>query len=178
MLNWKKTQINPWKKERKCVYLQGINNNGRAAYESIFAILQQPKLIAVIIGEFEFSTKERLTKNFGHEVITNRLYFTGKIAQLKTPQYIRECFMSLVFYKNTNPNIFYSEANRFYQAVIMGLPVLVGNNPTMRDFIKKYNFGISIDDDGSNISKISDGITEVLKNYDHLKNNNLKHSKT
>ena len=97
------------------------------------------------------------------------------ISQLKTPQYIKHCFMSLVFYKNTSPNNFYCEANRFYQAVIMGLPVLVGNNPTMKDLIEKYNFGLSIDDDGSNISVISDGIKTLMKNYEFFLQNNERY---
>ena len=164
-----------WKEDKKCVYLQGLNNDGRAAYESIVAVLQEPKLVAVIVGGFDMSIKERLINEFGVEVLKDRLFFTGKISQLKTPQYIKQCFMSLVFYKNTSPNNFYCEANRFYQAVIMGLPVLVGNNPTMKDLVEKYNFGLSIDDDGSNISVISDGIKTLMKNYEFFLQNNERY---
>lgn len=164
-----------WKEDKKCVYLQGLNNDGRAAYESIVAVLQDPKLVAVIVGGFDKNIKERLINDFGVEVLNDRLFFTGMISQLKTPQYIKHCFMSLVFYKNTSPNNFYCEANRFYQAVIMGLPVLVGNNPTMKDLIEKYNFGLSIDDDGSNISVISDGIKTLMKNYEFFLQNNERY---
>ena len=38
-----------------------------------------------------------------------RLFFTGKIKQLKTPQYIRKCIMCLVFYKKSSMNNWFCE---------------------------------------------------------------------
>jgi hypothetical protein len=168
-------QFIEWKGEKKCVYLQGLNNEGRAAFESIVAVLKQPKLVAVIVGGFDPNIKEKLIQKFGNEELQSRVFFAGKIAQLKIPQYIKQCFMSLVFYKNIRHNNLYCEANRFYQAVIMGLPVVAGFNPTMKHLIEKYNFGVSIDDDGSNISKISDGIKKVMENYEYFHHNNLRY---
>jgi hypothetical protein len=166
-----------WRANRKCVYLQGLNNSGRAAYESVVAILQMSDLVAVVVGGYDNEAKSRLVYEYGTETLSKRILFVGKIAQLKIPQYMRECYMSLVFYKNIRPNNYYCEANRFYQAVMMGLPVVVGSNPPMKEIVDQYGFGISIADDGGNIEKIKDGITIIINNYDKYKTNVTSNSK-
>lgn len=167
-----------WKGERKCVYLQSLGSNARAAYESACAVLRENNLCAVIVGNFDKEAEKRLRDEYAD--FDERIYLAGKVLQLKIPQYIQQCYMSLIFYKKINSgegieNNWYCEANRFYQAVIMGLPVVVGANPTMKEFVDKYQFGVAIDDDGSDINKISDGIHEVLKNYEFYHQNNIKY---
>ena len=154
-----------WRNDRKCVYLQGLNNDSRAAYESISAVLQIPQLSAVVVGNYDKESRQKLAEEYG-EGLEKRVYFVGKIPQLKIPQYVEQCQLSLIFYKNVRPNNWYCEANRFYQSVIMGLPVVVGNNPSMREMVEQYGFGVSIDDDGKDIFKIKQGIETVLNNYD------------
>lgn len=153
-----------WKGDRKCVYLQGLNDDSRAAYESVKAVLSFPELVAVVVGNFDGKSKERLQNEFG-ATLDERIMFVGKISQMKIPQYVKQCITSLIFYKNVRPNNLYCEANRFYQSVIMGLPVVVGNNPSMRELVEEYHFGVSIDDDGRDVEKIKDGIKVILKNY-------------
>ena len=162
-----------WKKERKCVYLQGLANDGRASYESVCAVLHRPELVAVVIGKYDEVAKSRLVKEFGQSVLSNRVYFVGKVAQLKIPQYMSVCDFSLVFYKNIRPNNYYCEANRFYQSVMVGLPVVVGNNPPMRELINEYGFGVSVEDDGCHVEIIAEGIDQLLKDYDRFKMNVL-----
>ena len=162
-----------WKGERKCVYLQGLSEERRAAYESVAAVLKQGDLVAVVVGRMFPDSLERLKKDFGEDIINKRILFVGKIAQLKIPQYVAECQMSLVFYKNVQPNNWFCEANRFYQSVILGLPVVTGNNPSMKELVDKYGFGVSIDNDGNNIDKIVAGMNQVLSNYDMYHQNTI-----
>lgn len=159
-----------WKAERKCVYLQGLGDDGRSPYETISAVLNTNDLYAVVVGSFDNESKERLQKEYGKE-FEDRVFFVGKIPQLKIPQYMEQCCMSLVFYKNIRPNNYYCEANRFYQAILSGLPVVVGNNPTMKELVDKYRFGISINDDGRDVKKIMEGINRILENYDYYQKN-------
>ncbi len=161
-----------WKGNRKCVYLQGLSGDGRAAYESISAVMRYKELIAIVIGGFNNDIKERLQNDYGQN-LNDRIRFIGKIPQLQIPYYVEQCFMTLVFYKNIRPNNWYCEANRFYQAVIMGLPVVVGNNPSMRELVQKYKFGVSIDDDGRDVEKIEAGIADVMENYEVYRQNVL-----
>ena len=163
-------QFLEWKGNGKCVYLQGLANDSRAAYESVESIMRIPQIKAVIVGGYDNESKKRLEDKYGNE-LSNRVFFVGKIPQLKIPQYVEQCFLSLVFYKNVRPNNYYCEANRFYQSVILGLPVVVGDNPSMREIVNQYGFGISIDDDGRDVEKIEKAIYEVIDNYDVFVNN-------
>ena len=163
-----------WKRNRDCVYLQGLTNDSRAAYESIVAVLKFPGLVAVVIGTFDPMIKEKLCQEYG-EMLEDRILFMGKIPQMQIPSYVKQCYISLVFYKNVRPNNYFCEANRFYQSVVLGLPVVVGNNPSMRSLVQKYGLGVSIEDDGNNISKICNGIQEVVQNYDLYHHNNMKY---
>ena len=167
-------QFLAWKEDRKCVYLQGLNGDWRAAYESIAAVMRYKELIAIVVGGFDVNIKEKLQNDFGQE-LNERIRFIGKIPQLKIPQYVEQCFMSLVFYKNIRPNNWYCEANRFYQAVVLGVPVVVGNNPSMRELVQTYSFGVSIDDDGRDIEKITAGIKELIENYEVYRQNVIAH---
>lgn len=164
-----------WKGTRTCAYLQGLTNDSRASFESVAAILRIPELTAVVVGKFDEKSKERLKKEYGNQLI-ERIFFIGKIPQLKIPQYVEQCQLSLVFYKNVRPNNWYCEANRFYQSVILGLPVVVGNNPSMKDIVEQYGFGISVDDDGNDVEKIVNGIIQVLKEYDKFHRNTQTYS--
>ena len=165
-----------WLNGRRCVYLQGLNELSRAPWESVYSILKTPDLCAVVVGNFDNVVKQQLEKEFGKE-LNDRIFFTGKIIQLKIPQYVKLCCFSMIFYKNVSPNNYYCEANRFYQSVILGLPVIVGNNPSMRCLVEKYGFGISIDDDGSDVKQISDAIENLLTNYDYFIKKNQRASK-
>ena len=168
-------KFDKWVGDSKCVYLQGLNNASRAAYQTISAVMAFKELKAVVVGDFDKEALAKLKSEYGDE-FTEKIFFTGMVKQLKTPQYIRHCFMSLVFYRNTSPNNYFCEANRLYQNIINGNPVVVGCNPPMRDLVNAYNFGISIDDDGSDIEKIKSGITELMSRYNELKANIEKNS--
>ena len=154
-----------WKGNRKCVYLQGLNMPRRAPLESISAVMDMPELCAVVVGGFDNKIKKCLEELYGND-LQKRVLFVGKIPQLKIPQFVGQCFMSLIFYKNVNKNNYFCEANRFYQSVIMGLPVVVGNNPSMKDLVDEYGLGVSINDDGCSINAIKDGMLQVIKEYD------------
>lgn len=162
-----------WKGKRKCVYLQGLDQERRASYESVKAIMQGTDLCAVVVGSYYNPSKEQLLSEYG-DGLFERIYFVGQIPQLKIPQYVSQCFLTLVFYKNVSPNNYYCEANRFYQSVIMGLPVVVGCNPSMKEIVDKYGFGVAIEDDGNNVEKIIEGIEKIIANYDfYIDNINL-----
>ncbi len=158
-----------WKGERSCVYLQGITDSSRAAYESIAAILGIKDLCAVVIGRFDEGIKAQLESVFSEQMIRERLFFVGQIPQNQIANYMRECIISAIFYKNTRMNNYLCDANRFYLAASQGLPVVVGNNPSMREIIDKYHLGISIDSDGSSIEMVQHGIEELLNKYDYYK---------
>ena len=77
--------------------------------------------------------------------------------------------MSLVFYKNTSPNNWFCEPNRLYQNLINGNPVVVGNNPPMKELIEQYEVGVCAETDGADVNAMVSAIKNLLDNYDLIK---------
>ncbi len=162
-------EVKEWIGGRPCVYLQGLNNDSRAAIESVSAVMDTPGLCAIVLGRFYNNALEILKQKYGEEPIQNRICFAGNFKVLKIPQYMALCKLSLVFYKNTSPNNWLCEANRLYQAIDAGLPVVVGANPPMKSIVEGLNVGISVDTDGVDTDKIANGIATLLRSFDNYK---------
>ena len=160
-----------WLGNDKCVYLQGIHAVDRADEESIGAVLAIPGLKAVVVGRIGAGRMSVLEKKFGRELLLERVFFTGMQKQLKTPQYIRKCVMSLVFYKNINMNNWYCEPNRLFQNINNGNPVVVGDNPPMKELVESYGIGVCAETDGSDKERIVLAIDKVLNNMSEFKKN-------
>ena len=60
-----------------------------------------------------------------------------------------------------------------FQNIINGNPVVVGNNPPMKDFVESNHFGVCVDTDGSDVEKISTGLKYVLDNMSEYQNFNV-----
>lgn len=161
-----------WLGQSKCVYLQGLLGRNRADVESIGAVLSIPDLKAVVVGRISEAQMRIFEREFGQE-LSERVFFTGQQKQLKTPQYIRRCIMSLVFYKNTNLNNWYCEPNRLFQNLNNGNPVVVGNNPPLKAVIDNFRVGVCANTDGSEQGKIEMAIRELLASIGLFKENLL-----
>ena len=159
-------EVKEWIGNRTCVYLQGLSNDSRASYESMAAVLNIPDICAIVLGIVSETAKQKIIEEYGEDMVEKRICFAGNFKVLKVPQYLALCHLSLVFYKNTSPNNYYCEANRLYQAIDAGLPVVVGANPSMKSVVEELNVGVSVETDGSDISLIEKGICEVLKKRD------------
>lgn len=164
-------KVKNWIGNRTCVYLQGLSNDSRASKESLSAVMDTPSICAIVLGGYDKSLPEYLNKKYGREEVQRRVYFAGSFNVLRIPQFMDLCKLSLVFYKNTQANNWFCEPNRLYQAINVGLPVIVGNNPSMRDIVECYHVGVSVDTDGSDVERIKSGIKQVIENYDYYKNN-------
>ena len=169
-------EVREWIGDRTCVYLQGLSNDSRASFESLSAVLNVPDICAIVLGTVSESAKQRIKEAYGEKAVEERICYAGNFKVLKVPQYLALCHLSLVFYKNTNPNNYYCEANRLYQAIDAGLPVVVGSNPSMKFVVEDLGVGISVDTDGSDITLIENGIKTVLEKREYFVEN-IKHLK-
>lgn len=160
-----------WLGESRCVYLQGLMGPKRADVESIGAVLSVPNLKAVVVGRISNERMSFFETVFSKEQLKERIFFAGLQKQLKTPQYIRKCVTSLIFYKNTNINNWLCEPNRLFQNLNNGNPVVVGNNPPMKELVDKYAIGVCADTDGGDQEVIVESINEVLSRLDEIKKN-------
>lgn len=162
-----------WLGDRKCAYVQGVSSKDRKCYETLTAVLRIPDMRAVVVGGVDKNDLQRVKKEFGEKEVNDRIFFTGKIPQKNTKLYIKECIVSLVFYATNTPNNIYCEPNRMFQSIMMGIPVIVGNNPSMKEVVDKYHVGISLDNDGSDIESITTATDNILANYNEYKTNVL-----
>lgn len=158
-----------WLGDDKCVYLQGITNRDRADIESVGAVLDVEGLKAVVIGRTQSKMRGILEEKYGKDQVEQRVFFTGQIKQLKTPQYIRKCVMSLVFYTKTGMNNWYCEPNRLFQNINNGNPVVVGSNPPLKEIVENFGVGVCAGTDGSDQTKIAAAIRKVLDDIDTYK---------
>lgn len=159
-------EVKEWIGNRTCVYLQGLSNDSRASYESLSAVLNTPDICAIVLGTVSEKAKQQVNDKYGEDVVTERICYAGNFKVLKVPQYLALCHLSLVFYRNTSPNNYYCEANRLYQAIDAGLPVVVGSNPSMKYIVEDLGVGVSVETDGEDIALIEKGIKAVLDNRD------------
>jgi glycosyltransferase involved in cell wall biosynthesis len=158
------------------VYLQGISAPDRHPYNTIASVLKKTTFKIVIVGRFQDADLiKRLHNEFGTS-IDKRLIITGMVNQLSTPFYLREATFSMVFYQTTTPNERYCEANRFYQSLIFGVPIITGSNEPMSEIINVYKCGIALESDGSNRDHVESAIEKLLDNYNEFKQNTVSAS--
>lgn len=163
----KYAEFKSWLGDDNCVYLQGAGNDDRCGIESVRGIMAIEGLKAVVVGNFNKNMKEQLMNEFGED-FEKRLFFTGMVRQQMTPHYIRSCKVSLVLYRNTEPNNYYCEPNRMFQSIVNECPVVVGCNPPMKELVEKYHFGVVLEDDGSNVEGIATGLKVAISNHDQI----------
>ncbi len=103
--------------------------------------------------------------------LKGRVYFAGSVSQLAIPSYLKDAQFSMIFYVTTDPNNAFCDANRFFQVINFGIPVITGRNASMASLVKGYGLGIALDTDGRDLVDIKNGIRLLLSNYNTYKQN-------
>ena len=164
-------EVKNWISDRKCIYLQGINAPSRASEEVLSAVMETHDVCAIVLGNVDKDAIDLIEKKYGKDEVALKICFAGSFPVLKVPQYMKLCQATMVFYKNTSINNWYCEANRLYQAVDVGLPAVVGANPPMKAIVEDLGVGISVDTDGSDVTKMAQGLSSLLSCYNKYKKN-------
>jgi glycosyltransferase involved in cell wall biosynthesis len=92
------------------------------------------------------------------------------VAQLDIPILMKNAQFTIVLYENAKPNNRYCEANRMYQAMSLGVPIIVGNNPSMAEVVKD-KYGIVLKSDGADIKELENAILILNKDFSFYKYN-------
>ena len=160
------------------VYLQGVNVADRYPYNSIAAVLLATNFKVVVAGRFDdCDSYNSLLKKFGVR-FKNRVLFVGMVNQLTIPALLSNSQFTIVLYDAKNPNNRYCEANRFYQSISLGVPVITGCNESMAEHVNRYNIGISMDSDGKYIIDLISAIKDLMHKYEYYKNNAYRNRDT
>ena len=105
----------------------------------------------------------------GEKIDSQYVYYTGQIPQLDIIPYTDNCLASIILYESRKPNTLYCSPNRLFQALGREKPVLVGNNPPMKEIIKNTNAGVVLDSDGAEVKDIVKGMQKLLHDLDYYK---------
>lgn len=150
------------------IYLQSPTEPERFFHNTVEAILRHENLQLLVSGRVYESDIAKLVEKFG-EIINKKVVFTGLIDPFHLPFFIDNAVASCIFYDKSSLNRMYCAPNRLYQSISRGIPVLVGDNPPLKNTIEATKSGIIIDGDGAKTDAIARGISEILKNQENLK---------
>lgn len=164
------SDIIEWLGGNSYILFQGVAKKGRMIMECSKAVKEIGELKLVIVGPIEDIIRQEIVELFGEE-FKERVYVVGMVPQEELYNYLDNCLMSLVFYKNENINNWLCEPNRFYQAMCRKKPIVCGANPPMKDAINKFKCGYALENnDGSDYNEIKKGILYVLNNNESIIN--------
>jgi small-conductance mechanosensitive channel len=93
----------------------------------------------------------------------------GKKPSNKLDYYISRAKFSFVFYSGEYMNNYLCAPNRLYNSLKFGVPVIAGENPTMKNIIKQHKCGIVINSFGESSLEIGESIKTMNTSYSMIK---------
>jgi len=163
-------EVKKWLKGKPYLLAQGGANPDRYLDEVVAAALNIKGIKLIVVGPYSDEILYKLKSKWGG-IIAEKVYFTGLVPQKKLVDFIDHAIASIVLYKKDIDNSWLCAPNRLYQALIRGIPVIVGINPPMANLVDKYNCGIALSSDGSSIEEIKNGIIKIIENHAEFKKN-------
>lgn len=131
----------------KIVYV-GILANGRGIKE-IAEIVRNDLRFEFHIGGFGKleSYFERLSNEYSN------IFYYGKLPYNKTLELENSCDIMTAIYNPEIPNHRYAAPNKFYEALMLGKPIIMAKNTGMDEVVIKNNIGVVVDYDIESIKK-------------------------
>ncbi|MDE4455139.1 glycosyltransferase [Psychrobacter sp. DAB_AL62B] len=120
------------------VYLQNSLQENRYGFETITALLE---------SGYKVFHAGKINKVFldKYKLYSNDLYLSGYLNINQINRVLNKCDFTVIFYKQNSLNQIYCDANRLYQAMSLGVPVIIGNNPTLVGTTSDYNDVLVLD---------------------------------
>lgn len=162
--------IQSWLQGKEYLLFQGYAREERCVLECARAAYELPAYKLMLVGPIPDNLKDEVQSIYG-DSFQERVFVVGRVPQDDLYKYIDNCFLSLIFYAQTNDNNWLCEPNRFYQALCRRKPVVCGANPPMRMIVDKYHCGHAVSDDGKNYLGIKEGIEDVARNHHEISQN-------
>jgi hypothetical protein len=164
-----------WCGNSEYVFVQGISSNDRYPIETLVAILTTTDFKISIIGSFCLDYLEELKNDFNVLALEDRLFVAGILPIMEVPAFMSGAKFSVVLYSIDSLNSKFCEPNRLFQPLAMGIPLIVGSNPPMREIADKYKNAVSILTDGRDVRDLRNGIKILLSNFSTYKSNAIKY---
>lgn len=143
----------------KIVYV-GILSNNRFIKEIADIVIEREDC------EFHVGGFGELESYFHNLSISYKnIYYYGKIPYAKTLQLESESDVIPAIYNPRVPNHFYAAPNKFYEALMLGKPLIMAKNTGMDDYIEKYCIGEIIEYTAEDFNR---AINKLLLNRNKL----------
>jgi len=143
------------------VYVQNPFIKERYGYNSIASVLLETDKKIICTGNVTGHLENDLIKNFGEQLISENVQFTGSLQEAQLKPLIDNCSYSIILYDYTIVNNYYCDANRLYQCISRCIPVIVGINPGLSDYVKSYKLGLVTTDDGRDIEALRGTVVKL-----------------
>lgn len=141
----------------------GILNDGRMIPEMLKAV-SESKNYELLIGGF--GKYESLVKEYANKY--DNILFYGRVPYQKTLSIEESCDVLTAIYDPTIPNHKYAAPNKFYEALMLGKPLIMCRNTGMADIVEANQFGTLVD---YNFESLKAGLQRVLENLETFRNN-------
>lgn len=149
-----------------CLF-QGAALTYRKVFECIESIYSIPGMKMVIMGPCDEKTMKLLVERWPD--YNSKVFITGWTPQKNFFGYMDQALVSLVFYENIDTNHWLCAPNRFFNAILRGIPVICGSNPPMRSIIENERLGLFCDSNGDDSDEIAEAIKDIRKDNEYYK---------
>lgn len=153
----------------RIIYIGWLIESGRFVREMVDVISKHPKLELYIGG---FGPIENVIKEYSEQY--SNIVFLGKLAYSDVLKYESQCDIMTAIYDSSLKNHRYAAPNKFYEALMLGKPLIVVNNTGIDQVVVKENIGWSIDAASSeefmlNFDALLSEIEKTTINVDEIK---------
>lgn len=141
----------------RIVYV-GILSDGRLIPELLEIVSRHKEYELKIAG---FGKYEALAEEYADKY--DNIEFFGRIGYSQTLELEKESDVMTAIYDPAVPNHRYAAPNKFYEALMLGKPLIMCRNTGFSDLIEKNGFGVCIDYSGD---FLEEGLEEIKGNYE------------
>ena len=146
----------------------GILSNNRLLLEELEVFKRHPNW-HFYVGGFGLHEKEFADASRDYE----NIHFLGKISYEETLKLESDADIMLAIYDPSIENHLFAAPNKYYEALMLGKPLIMVRNTGLSNNVEKHNFGVLIDYSGISFEK---GIETMLDRKDewHLMSKTMK----
>lgn len=154
----------PW------VYCQNPCTGDRLFFETALAC-EEAGLVLGVSGGVHRESRDKLIALWGAKRYGQVVVELGFVSEQLLSGVIDKAAFSIILYRADAPNREYADANRLYQSLGRGIPVVVGSNPGLTWLVRKTGAGVMLRGDGSHVEDVVSGLRKMCENletYRHL----------
>lgn len=148
-------------KEKPYILLyQGALNEGRGIETALEAMQSLPDVQLWLAGEGDLS--DQLRRRSNELGLDDQVRFLGYIKPQDLPHYTTQAWLGINLLENRGLSYYYSLANKFFDCVQAGVPVLTMNFPEYKALNAQWEVGILLDELQS--ESVANAVNNLLNN--------------